>query len=96
MKEMIRRFDEVLSEKASKMALKELQYDFDNRFVQVRHWDKLQSDNQTQMKAQEATMQLVKDSVARFEANLADEIDQSVKRGLSKYMVNYEKVLAQF
>ncbi len=41
MKEMIRRFDEVISDKASKMALKELQYDFDGKFVQVRHWDKL-------------------------------------------------------
>jgi hypothetical protein len=39
---------------------------------------------------------MIKDSVAHFEANLGDEIDQSVKRGLSKYMVNYEKVLSQF
>jgi len=39
---------------------------------------------------------MIKDSVAHFEANLADEIDQSVRKNLSKYMVNYEKVLSQF
>lgn len=33
MKEMIRRFDEVLSEKASKSALSELEYSVDQSFV---------------------------------------------------------------
>ena len=41
-------------------------------------------------------MQLIKDSVTNFELHMTDEIDSSVRRGLAKYMVNYEKVLLQF
>jgi hypothetical protein len=40
-KEMIRRFDEVISEKASKMAINELQVHVDNFYVKKKYWDRL-------------------------------------------------------
>lgn len=41
MKEMIRRFDEVISDKASKSQLVELEYQIDQGYVKKKYWDKL-------------------------------------------------------
>jgi hypothetical protein len=41
MREMIRRFDEIISEKASKMAVHELEIFVENQYVKKRYWDKL-------------------------------------------------------
>ena len=38
---MIRRFDEVLSEKASKVSVRELMYDTELKYVKINYWDKL-------------------------------------------------------
>jgi hypothetical protein len=38
-------------------------------------------------------MKLMSESVRTFELNMQEEVDSSVKRGLAKAMVNYEKVL---
>jgi len=38
-------------------------------------------------------MKLMQESVKTFEINMSDEIEQSVKKGLAKYMANYERVL---
>lgn len=43
-KEMIRRFDEVISEKASKMAINELEFHVENHYVKKKYWDKLQEE----------------------------------------------------
>jgi hypothetical protein len=40
-KEMIRRFDEIISEKASKVAINELEYFIENHYVKKKYWDKL-------------------------------------------------------
>ena len=42
MKEMIRRFDECLSEKANKMSLKELEHRINDNFLHNSKWDDLQ------------------------------------------------------
>jgi hypothetical protein len=90
---MVRRFDEVLSDKASKSAVSELQYNVDQQFVKKRFWDRLQSEIQETMEKQQATMKMMSDSVKTFEQNMSQEVDTAVKRGLQKYMVTYEKVL---
>jgi hypothetical protein len=41
-------------------------------------------------------MKMMQESVKTFENNMAEEIDQAVKKGLAKYMSNYERVLNQF
>jgi hypothetical protein len=41
MREMIRRFDEVLSDKAAKSALTQLEYEFDQAYVKKKYWDRL-------------------------------------------------------
>ena len=41
---MVRRFDEVLSEKASKMAINELQFYVEQHYVKKKYWDKLQEE----------------------------------------------------
>lgn len=38
-------------------------------------------------------MKLMQESVKTFEENMAEEVDNAVKRGLAKYMGNYERVL---
>ena len=48
------------------------------------------------MVKQQATMKMMQESVKNFEDNMAEEIDQSVQKGLAKYMSNYERVLNQF
>jgi len=45
------------------------------------------------MEKQQSTMKLMQESVKIFEVNMAEEVDGAVKRGLVKYMVNYERVL---
>jgi|LauGreDrversion4_2_1035121.scaffolds.fasta_scaffold217153_1 hypothetical protein len=45
------------------------------------------------MEKQQAAMKLMSESVRTFEMNMQEEVDSSVKRGLAKAMVNYEKVL---
>lgn len=42
MKEMIRRFDEVLSDKASKIGLHELETHIEKLYVKKKYWDILQ------------------------------------------------------
>lgn len=96
MKQMIRRFDEVMSDKASKSQLNELEYKIGEQYVKIRYWDKLQSEIKETMRQQQETMKLMQDSVRTFEENMSEEVDNAVKRGLTKYMVNYEKVLNQF
>lgn len=96
MKEMIRRFDEVLSDKASKSQVAQVQYEAEESFVKKKYWERLQQENKENMVAQQATMKMMQESVKTFENNLAQEIDGAVKKGLTKYMVNYEKVLSQF
>lgn len=44
MKEMVRRFDEVLSDKASKMAINELEFSIEHHYVKKKYWDKLQEE----------------------------------------------------
>ena len=39
MKEMIRRFDEVISEKASKMSLHEMEMFIEKQYVKIKNWD---------------------------------------------------------
>lgn len=41
MKEMMRRFDEVVSDKASKSALSQLEYEVDQSYVKKKYWDRL-------------------------------------------------------
>lgn len=41
-------------------------------------------------------MKLMQESVRTFEDNMSEEVDTAVKRGLTKYMITYEKVLNQF
>jgi hypothetical protein len=41
MKEMIRRFDELLATKANKQSLLELEHKIGEQFLRVREWDKL-------------------------------------------------------
>ena len=96
MREMIRRFDEVLSEKASKSSLSELSYEIDQNYVKKKYWERLQSEITETMQKQQETMKMMQDSVKTFENNMATEVDHAVKRGLAKYMVNYERVLNQF
>lgn len=48
------------------------------------------------MVKQQSTMKMMQESVKNFEDNMAEEIDQSVKKFLAKYMSNYERVLNQF
>jgi hypothetical protein len=38
-------------------------------------------------------MKLMQESVKNFEINMSDEVESTVKKGLAKYMANYEKVL---
>ena len=44
MREMIRRFDEIISEKASKMAINELEHFVEVNYVKKKYWDKLQEE----------------------------------------------------
>lgn len=41
MREMIRRFDEVLSDKAAKSALSQLEYEIEQAFVKKKYWERL-------------------------------------------------------
>jgi hypothetical protein len=41
-------------------------------------------------------MKMMQESVKNFEDNMAEEINQSVQKGLAKYMSTYERVLNQF
>lgn len=52
MKEMIRRFDEVLSEKASKMALIELEKEIEVQYVRKKYWERLQEEINETIKKQ--------------------------------------------
>ncbi len=93
MKEMIRRFDEVISDKASKTALSQLSHEIDQNYVKKKYWDRLLSDNKETMERQQATMQQMEESVKNFKTNMSEIVDTAVKQGLAKYMVNYERVL---
>jgi hypothetical protein len=96
MREMIRRFDEVLSDKAAKSQLTELEYEIDQGYVKKKYWDKLQEEIKATMVKQQDTMKMMQQSVKTFEDNLSTDIDKSVKQGLANYMTNYERVLNQF
>lgn len=96
MREMIRRFDEVLSDKASKTSLTQLEYEIEQAYVKKKYWERLQEEINVTLKQQQATMKLMQESVKHFEINMADEVESSVKKGLAKYMTNYERVLNQF
>lgn len=41
---MIRRFDEILSEKASKTALHEIEFSIESNYVKKKYWEKLQAE----------------------------------------------------
>ncbi len=41
MREMIRRFDEIVSDKASKSMLTQLEYEVDQNYVKKKYWDRL-------------------------------------------------------
>lgn len=96
MKEMVRRFDEVLSDKASKMAIHELEFFIEARYVQKRYWDKLQEEINKTVETQQQTVKVMQESVRMFEANMSEEINTAVKKSLQKTMANYERVLNQF
>ena len=38
-------------------------------------------------------MKMMQESVKNFEDNMAENIEQAVKKGLAKNMINYERVL---
>ncbi|CDW78660.1 UNKNOWN [Stylonychia lemnae] len=96
MKEMVRRFDEVLSEKASKMAINELQFHVEQHYVKKKYWDKLQEEINKTIEQQQNTVKLMQESVRMFEVNMSEEISNAVKKALAKAMANYERVLNQF
>ena len=43
MREMVRRFDEILSEKASKASLNEAENAMANNYVKLRYWEALET-----------------------------------------------------
>lgn len=96
MREMIRRFDEVVSDKASKSQITQLEYEVDQGFVKKKYWDRLSEEISATMVKQQSTMKMMQESVKNFEDNMAENIEQAVKKGLAKYMINYERVLNQF
>lgn len=96
MKEMMRRFDEVLSDKASKSQITQMEYDIEQSYVQKKYWDRLQTEISETMQKQQGTVKHMQESVKHYEVNMSGEIDVAVKKGLSKYMTNYERVLKQF
>eukprot|EP00347_Sterkiella_histriomuscorum_P017210 403350256 len=96
MQQMVRRFDEVLSEKASKMSINELQYFVECNYVKKKYWDKLQEEINKTIEQQQQTVKVMQESVKMFEVNMSEEISNAVKKSLTKTMANYEKVLNQF
>ena len=44
MREMVRRFDEILSEKASKASLNEAENAMANNYVKLRYWEALETE----------------------------------------------------
>ena len=96
MKEMIRRFDEVLSEKASKTAIHEVQFWIEQNFVKNKNWGLLEEQVNKAVEKQGLAVKGMKDAVQMFEANMSEEITSAVKKSLQKSMANYEKVLTQF
>lgn len=64
--------------------------------MKKQFWDRLKSESADTMDRQQASMKKMEESVKNFETNMAVVIDFSVKQGLAKYMVNYERVLTQF
>ena len=51
MREMIRRFDEIVSDKASKSMLTQLEYEVDQKYVKKKYWDRLSDEiNATMVK----------------------------------------------
>ena len=59
MKEMIRRFDEIVSDKASKSQLTELDYQTEQNYVKKKYWDKLQIEINNTMQKQQVKMKLM-------------------------------------
>lgn len=96
MHEILRRFDEVLSDKASKSQLIEIGYEFQQSYVKKQYWEKLQSEIQQTMEKQQTTMKQMAESVKIFEVNMGEEVNDAVRRGLNKYMISYERVLSMF
>jgi gas vesicle protein len=96
MKEMVRRFDEVLSDKASKSQITQMEYDIEQSYVKKKYWDRLQTEISETMQQQQGTVKHMQESFKHYETNMSGEIDLAVKKGLCKYMTNYEKVLKQF
>lgn len=96
MKIMVRRFDEVLSEKASKMALIESEHRIEKHFIKIKHWDRMQDDLQATLMQQKQELLRIERSVQVFETNMSESISRIVTDTLGKTMSRYEKVLSQF
>ena len=96
MKEMIRRFDEVISEKASKVALDQYAKDARTLFVTVSDY----KNEQTAMNDSQTQLEKI---IANLETRLGsqnDEIQQKISSRLDKvvseHFSQYEKVSQQF
>ena len=96
MKEMIRRFDEVISEKASKVALDQYAKDARTLFVTVSDY----KNEQTAMNDSQTQLEKI---IANLETRLGsqnDEVQQKISSRLDKvvseHFSQYEKVSQQF
>lgn len=96
MKEMIRRFDEVISEKASKVALDQYAKDARTLFVTVSDY----KNEQTAMNESQTQLEKI---IANLETRLGsqnDEVQQKISSRLDKvvseHFSQYEKVSQQF
>ncbi|CDW87578.1 UNKNOWN [Stylonychia lemnae] len=95
-REMIRRFDEIISEKASKSSLLELEFDIGQNYVKKKYWDKLQEQIQASVNQQQDMVKLMQNNVSSFEGLMEDKIQHQVKRFIQKAMIDYERVLNAF
>eukprot|EP00347_Sterkiella_histriomuscorum_P007153 403350064 len=95
-KEMIRRFDEVLSEKASKVSILEFEHQIEKEYVRKKYWDQLQDEIKTTIQHQQDVVVVMQKNVNNFEGQMGEKIEETVKKSLQKTMQNYERVLNAF
>jgi phage terminase small subunit len=92
MRECIRRFDEVLSVKANKMDINELEMVIEKKFLMKKQWADLEAT--VQKKVQEVTQGMAKIErvVAQYDEGLEQEITKIVKSVVALRLQDYEKV----
>lgn len=96
MREVLRRYDETISHKATRFEMRQMEIKLTESFITQNLWDKMQRDYEKLKEDFENTKLEYEESLTQFKIQESDQIMSNIKYTMQEHFERYEEVYQEF